>query len=98
MLHVLSRCGSGTSSWSVTVGDVEVVKGSVECLDTRNGKLDLESELQRGSEVGLNLHGTLSLEVHPHGAVGFLWLGHLANSGFLEIGGECAALSTGECQ
>lgn len=98
MLHILSGCGCRASSRSVSVDNVEVVKGSVKGFDTGDGDLDLESKFERRSEVCLDLHRTLSLEVHPHCAVGFLWLCHLANRGLLEIGGECAALGIGKCQ
>lgn len=98
MLHVLSWDGRRASSWAVSIGNVQVVKSGVHGLDTGNSDVDLKSELERRSEICLNLHGTLGFEVHPHCAVGFLRLCHLAYCDLLEVCGEGAALSIGKCQ
>ena len=93
MLHVLCGCGRRTRSRSVSVDDVKVVKGSVEGFNAWNSDLGLKSKLERRSKIGFNLHRSLGLEVHPHCAVSLLWLCHLADCRFLEIGRECTALS-----
>jgi hypothetical protein len=98
VLHVLSWDGCGSSSWTVSIDNVQVVKSGVHGLNTGNSNINLKSELERRSQICLNLHGTLGLEVHPHCAVGFLRLRHLAYCGLLEVCGEGAALSIGKYQ
>lgn len=98
MLHVLSWDGRRAGSWAVSVGNVKVVKRGVHGLNTGDSDVNLKGELERRSEVCLNLHGTLGFEVHPHCAVGFLRLCHLAYCGLLEVCGEGAALSIGKYQ
>jgi hypothetical protein len=98
MLHVLCGCGRRTSSWPASVDDIEVVQSSVEGFDTGDSDLGFKSKLERRSKVCFDLHGTLGFKVHPHCAVSLLWLRHLANCYFLEIGRECAALSCSKCK
>ena len=95
-MHVLGRRRSGPSSRSISVDDVEVVKGGIERFDAGNSHLRFESQLEWRSKVGLNLHRALGLKVHPHSAVGLLWLRHLADCCFPEVGWECAALGVGK--
>lgn len=98
MLHVLCGCGCRTSSGSVSVDNVEMVKSSVEGFNARNSDLGLKGKLEWRSKISLDLHRPLCLEVHPHCAVSLLWLCHLTNRRLFEIGRECAALSRCECK
>jgi hypothetical protein len=73
-----------------------MVENGVETLDARNRNMAFLSELQRGSQVGFDLHGAFGLEVEPHGAVIFLWQYHSLQGRFPEIRGKYALLRFGK--
>jgi hypothetical protein len=72
------------------------MENGVETLNARNRNTRFLGELQWRAQVSFNLHGTLGLEVEPHGAVILLWLQHLLESCFPKVGWENAILRFGK--
>lgn len=68
------------------------MEDGVEGFNARDGNAGFLCKLQRSSEVGFNLHRSLSFEIHVHSAVVVLWLCHLLHRCFPVVGRECAAL------
>jgi hypothetical protein len=96
LLHVLASWCICCSGRAVPVGNVEVVKSSIERLYPRHRNLGFLSQLQWCSEVCLNFHGAPGFVVEPHGAVSLLGLCHFLDCCFPEVGGKCAVLSRGK--